>query len=86
MIGLWDFLLGATIIGSISGVIHGAMKTQRAKIKAKALQADGMTSALHEDVAKLKERVRVLEKLVTDDDRRLASEIERLRSGARPGA
>lgn len=31
------------------------------------------------EVARLKERVQVLEKLVTDDDRKLADEIERLR-------
>jgi hypothetical protein len=31
------------------------------------------------EMARLKERVQVLEKLVTDDDRRLANEIERLR-------
>jgi hypothetical protein len=30
------------------------------------------------EVARLKERVQVLEKLVTDDDRRLAEEISRL--------
>ncbi len=31
------------------------------------------------EIDKLRERVRVLEKLLTDDDRRLADEIERLR-------
>lgn len=31
------------------------------------------------EVARLKQRVQVLEKLVTDDDRKLADEIERLR-------
>ena len=31
------------------------------------------------ELARLRERVQVLEKLVTDDDRRLADEIERLR-------
>ncbi|HEY7799012.1 MAG TPA: hypothetical protein VIA80_09625 [Hyphomonadaceae bacterium] len=31
------------------------------------------------EVARLRERVQVLEKLVTDDDRKLADEIERLR-------
>jgi cell division protein FtsB len=34
------------------------------------------------EIARLKDRVSVLEKLVTDDDRRLASEIARLRTGA----
>jgi hypothetical protein len=31
------------------------------------------------EVARLRDRVQVLEKLVTDDDRKLADEIERLR-------
>lgn len=31
------------------------------------------------EVSRLRERVQVLEKLVTDDDRKLADEIERLR-------
>lgn len=35
------------------------------------------------EIARLRERVQVLEKLVTDDDRKLAGEIERLRT--RPG-
>jgi hypothetical protein len=34
------------------------------------------------ETARLQERVKVLERLVTDDDRRLASEIDRLRPGA----
>lgn len=34
------------------------------------------------EIARLKERVKVLEKLATDGDRRLADEIERLRPGA----
>ena len=38
-----------------------------------------MIGEMHADITKLKERVRVLEKLATDDDRRLASEIEGLR-------
>ena len=32
------------------------------------------------EMAKLRERVQVLEKLATDDDRKLASDIERLRA------
>jgi hypothetical protein len=42
-----------------------------------------------DEIARLKDRVRVLEKLVTDDDRRLAHEINRLRreeAGPRAGA
>lgn len=39
------------------------------------------------ELARLRERVQVLEKLVTDDDRKLADEIERLRKDRpSPGA
>jgi hypothetical protein len=62
--------------------------TQKAKVaKFNALRGGGEDAARLErivaetstEVARLRERVQVLEKLVTDDDRRLASEIERLR-------
>ena len=62
------------------------LREQREKIKAKgrgygeeADQLRGVIGEMHNDITKLKDRVRVLEKLVTDDDRRLASEIESLR-------
>ena len=40
---------------------------------------EAIVTATQQEVAKLRERVQVLEKLVTDDDRKLADEIERLR-------
>ncbi len=40
-------------------------------------------AATQAEVSKLRARVQVLEKLVTDDDRKLAGEIERLRSEER---
>jgi len=45
-----------------------------------------VSSAMQAQIDRLTDRVNVLEKLVTDDDRRLASEIDRLRDGGRPGA
>jgi hypothetical protein len=47
------------------------------------LARDPAAAAAHIEIAALKERVQVLERLVTDDDRRLASEIDRLRTEAR---
>jgi len=38
------------------------------------------------ETARLRERVQVLERLATDDDRKLASDIERLRKTESPGA
>ena len=79
--GVFEF-----VIGTVSGVITGGLKLEREKVKAKSRgygeetdQLRGVVGEMHKDITKLKDRVRVLEKLVTDDDRRLADEIERLR-------
>ena len=39
----------------------------------------GLIGEMHAEMDKLKDRVRVLERLATDGDRNLATEIERLR-------
>lgn len=85
-IGFFEFMLGVVVVGSIAGVVQQGIKLERDKEKSKraglggeADQLRGVVGDLHQDVSRLKERVRVLEKLVTDDDRRLADEIERLR-------
>lgn len=84
--GMFEFIIAIVLIGTVSGIVTGGMKLEREKIRAKARGyaedndvLQGVVGELHEEVAKLKDRVRVLEKLVTDDDRRLADEIERLR-------
>lgn len=85
-LGFFEFALGAILIGSVAGIVQQGVKLERDKVRARRREAEGETaelggivSDLHKDVARLKDRVRVLEKLVTDDDRRLADEIERLR-------
>ncbi len=84
--GVFEFIIVLVGIGTVSGIITGGMRLEREKIKAKgrgygeeADQLRGVIGEMHNDITKLKDRVRVLEKLVTDDDRRLASEIESLR-------
>ena len=84
--GVFEFVIALVVIGTVSGVITGGLKLEREKVKAKSRgygeeidQLRGVVGEMHKDIAKLKDRVRVLEKLVTDDDRRLADEIERLR-------
>jgi hypothetical protein len=88
MFGLnfFEFVIGLVLIGSVAGIIQQGIKLERDKVRASrraaegnAAELGGIVSDLHKDVARLKDRVRVLEKLVTDDDRRLADEIERLR-------
>lgn len=84
--GFFEFVLAVIVIGTIAKVITGGMKTERVRMKAHAYgygeeaeQLRGVVGEMHSEIGKLRERVRVLEKLVTDDDRRLADEIERLR-------
>lgn len=93
-LGIFEFVLGLVVIGSVASIVQQGIKLERDKVRAgkrdkdsEAVELGGIVSDLHQDVARLKDRVRVLEKLVTDDDRRLANEIERLRApdlGARP--
>lgn len=92
--GVFEFVLGLCVLGTVSGIVTGGMRVKRERIKAQARGMDGESEALkgvvgemHSEITKLKDRVRVLERLVTDDDRRLADEIERLRrseSSSRP--
>ncbi len=55
-------------------------KSKRAELRSGLSQADGAVIAqMQQQIDRLSDRVRVLEKLVTDDDQRLAREIDRLR-------
>lgn len=85
-LGFFEFVLGIVVIGAIAGIVQQGIKLERDKEKSKragiggeADQLRGVVGELHQEVAKLRERVQVLEKLVTDDDRRLSDEIDRLR-------
>lgn len=64
-------------------VIKMGIRHEERKLELQQGAGDGrieaILSATQQEVAKLRERVQVLEKLVTDDDRKLADDIERLR-------
>jgi hypothetical protein len=69
--------------------VLGGFWVKGQKMKLEMMQAQGGAEAAANKVTqaeleKLKDRVAVLEKLITDEDRRLSSEIGRLSSG--PGA
>lgn len=75
--------------------IIGGLSTQRLKMKLQAGQeaASGQVAQLvaelaqtRTDMARLQDRVNVLERLATDGDRKLASDIERLRREDSTGA
>jgi nucleoside-triphosphatase THEP1 len=82
--GLFEFILGMTLICTIGGIITTGMQTGKRRVGVRALKAENeemraLIGDLHGEVGKLKDRVRVLERLATDGDRNLADEIERLR-------
>ena len=70
--GLFEFIIGMTLICTIGGVISTGMQTGKRR-------AGVRIGEMHSEMGKLKDRVRVLERLATDSDRNLATEIERLR-------
>jgi hypothetical protein len=89
--GLFEFILGIVLISTIGGVITTAMQVEKHKVKMRAASSGAeelksLIGDMHGEISKLKDRVRVLERLLTDDDRRLANEIERLRRETNPSA
>jgi precorrin-6B methylase 1 len=75
------------ILGIMCGIIAivGGIWIKNQKLKLEMMREQGGTDALANKVTqaeleKLRDRVAVLERLLTDDDRRLANEISRLQS------
>ncbi|HAE26352.1 MULTISPECIES: hypothetical protein [Hyphomonas] len=64
----------AIVFGTKAWRDHMRFKQMRANDRASDAEFDRMT----QEVARLKERVRVLEKIVTDSDKHLSEEISRL--------
>ncbi|MEP7209370.1 MAG: hypothetical protein ABI740_00920, partial [Alphaproteobacteria bacterium] len=74
-------------VAGILGIVHAGIKHEETKIKlqAAASGADVANTTLATEVARLRDRVAILEKLITDDDRKLAGDIERLRRDNQSG-
>ena len=64
----------AIVFGTKAWRDHMRFKEMRANDRASDVEFDRMT----QEVARLKERVRVLEKIVTDSEKHLSEEISRL--------
>jgi len=68
--------------GLVAIIANAALRSQ--KIKLEMMRDQRISGASEQEMMReltlLKNRVAVLEKLVTDEDRRLAGDIERLRS------
>jgi phage shock protein B len=62
-------------------------KSKRAEMHSGMSREDGhIIASMQQQLDKLTDRVAVLERLVTDDDRRLSREIDSLRDRGRPPA
>ena len=82
--GLFEFILGMVLICTVGGIITNGMQLERRRLKVGAANSEtgelrAIIGDLHGEIGKLRDRVRVLERLATDGDRNLANEIERLR-------
>lgn len=77
-------VLGFTLIVVRWGLKHEEkrmeLRANRTGAPVEVARLEQILTATQTEMARLRERVQVLEKLVTDDDRRLATDIERLRS------
>jgi hypothetical protein len=77
---LWEFLLGVVIVSAIVSVFRARYGIRRdRKGNEYFVRDDAVTERLHEEVARLRERVIVLERIATDKDHRLEEEFARLR-------
>ena len=82
--GMFEFIIVIVAISTVGGIITHAMSLQARRLKARIANGEteelkGLVGEMHGEIRKLRDRVRVLERLATDGDRNLAQEIERLR-------
>ncbi len=73
-------VLSATVQIVKMGIAHEDKRLALKAGQGDAGRLEQILVANQTEIAKLRERVQVLEKLVTDDDRRLSDDIERLRA------
>ena len=82
-------VLGFSLIVVKWGLAHEEkrmeLQASRKGAPAEVARLEQILAATQTEMARLKERVQILEKLATDDDRRLASDIERLRANEARG-
>jgi len=82
--GFFEFVLAFMGIVFVMSIVGGGMKLEKQRLKIKAAGSEAadlkaLVGDMHGEITKLKDRVRVLERLATDGDRNLADQIERLR-------
>ena len=72
----FEMIVLVVLIAIGAGVINNYLKVKAERESDAASDAD--LRQVFDDVARLKERVRVLEEIVTDQERQLADEIRKL--------
>jgi len=83
--GVFEFVLGIILIGTIGGVLkarYGIRKDQWGNETYADPSADAENARLRSEIGSLKERIQVLERVITDSESsstRLDREIEQLR-------
>ena len=70
---LWTMIVLVVAIGCGAGVVESYFKTQRAK-----KSQEHVDEATNKDLAELRQRVEVLEKIVTDRKYQLQRELDQL--------
>ena len=85
-IGVFEMVIGVVLIGTVGSVIRARMGVQKDAWGSETVVADDRTRAendrLRSEIGSLKERIQVLERVITDDEsssKRLDREIEQLR-------
>lgn len=80
-IGVLIPILGV-LCGLVAIIVGYLLKSQKMKLDMMREQrgSDASNGEVMAELHRLKDRVAVLERLLTDDDRKLASEIDRLRA------
>jgi hypothetical protein len=69
----FEFVLGIILIGAVASVVKVYLGKERAPAQ------DGEADRLREDVRLMRERIAVLERIVTEKETALDREIEQLR-------
>jgi hypothetical protein len=81
-------ILGVTMpfamVVAIVWIVQNGRLRRAELMSGRTRESDIVVTEMQKQIDKLTDRVAVLEKLVTDDDRRLSQEINRLRDPGRP--
>ncbi len=82
---IWIVAIGGFFLFGLLPAVHGFTSYQEKKLKLQreialgaSAELKAVVAGLRDETTRLRERVAVLERLATDDDRKLSAEIERL--------